>query len=150
MRIGFRDTGFIGAAMLLVGTGLLLVVGPGSSVLHLAAASFFVGLGLGLIASPTMVAAQSSVGWNQRGVVTGTNMFARSVGSAVGIAVFGAVANAAVTRRGGDVSGDLDQLPAAVLDPAIHAVFIGSAVAGVVMLIALAVVPRHTDFSTEA
>jgi hypothetical protein len=96
-----------------------------------------------------MVAAQASVGWSQRGVVTGTNMFARSVGSAVGIAVFGAVANAAVTRRGGDVSGDLEQLPAAVLDPAIHDVFVGSAVAGVVMLIALAVVPRRTEFETD-
>ncbi len=149
MRIGFRDTGFIGAALLLVGTGLLLVVGTESTVWHLAAASFFVGLGLGLIASPTMVAAQASVGWSQRGVVTGTNMFARSVGSAVGIAVFGAVANAAVTRRGGDVSGDLEQLPAAALDPAIHDVFVGSAVAGVVMLIALAVVPRRTEFETD-
>ena len=149
MRIGFRDTGFIGAAMLLVGTGWLFLVEPHSSVLHLAGASFFVGLGLGLIASPTMVAAQSSVGWSQRGVVTGTNMFARSVGSAVGVAVFGAVANAAVTRRGGDVSGDLDRLPPAVLDPALHAVFVGSAVAAVVMLIALAVVPRRTDFASE-
>ncbi len=150
MRIGFRDTGFIGAALLLAGTGLLWFVGEGSDVLHLAAASFLVGLGLGLIASPTMVAAQSSVGWNQRGVVTGTNMFARSVGSAVGIAVFGAVANAAVTRRGGDVSGDLEQLPAAVLDPAIHDVFAGSAIASVVMLVALAVVPRRTDFESDA
>ena len=150
MRIGFRDTGFIGAALLLVGTGLLLLVGTGSSVLHLAAACFFVGLGLGLIAAPIMVAAQSSVGWSQRGVVTGTNMFARSVGSAVGIAVFGAIANAAVTRRGGDVSGDLERLPAAVLDPAIHDVFVGSAVAAVTMLIALALVPRHTDFESEA
>ncbi|MGH3457892.1 MDR family MFS transporter [Aeromicrobium sp.] len=148
-KIGFRDTGFVGAALILVGTGLLLIVGVDSSVLHLAVASFFVGLGLGLIASPTLVAAQSSVGWATRGVVTGTNLFARSVGSAVGVAVFGAVANAAVARRGGDVSGDLDQLSPSVLEPALHAVFIGSAVAGVVMLAALAVVPRHTDFASK-
>ncbi|MGH3474078.1 MAG: MDR family MFS transporter [Aeromicrobium sp.] len=149
MRIGFRDTGFVGAALLLVGTGLLLTVGIDSTVLHLAAASFFVGLGLGLIASPTLVAAQSSVGWETRGVVTGTNLFARSVGSAVGIAVFGAVANAAVAGRGGDVTGDLDRLPATVLDPALHNVFIGSTIAGVVMLVALTVVPRRTDFASK-
>lgn len=148
-KIGFRDTGFVGAALLLVGTGLLLTVNIDSSVLHLAAASFFVGLGLGLIASPTLVAAQSSVGWETRGVVTGTNIFARSVGSAVGIAVFGAVANAAVARRGGDVSGDLEQLSAEVLEPALHAVFVGSAIAGVVMLLALAVIPRHTAFEAD-
>ena len=149
MRIGFRDTGFIGAALLFVGTGLLVSVGLDSTVLHLAGASLFVGLGLGLIASPTLVAAQSSVGWETRGVVTGTNIFSRSVGSAVGIAVFGAVANAAVAGRGGDVTGDLDQLPATVLDPALHEVFVGSTIAGVVMLVALTVVPRRTDFASK-
>ena len=149
MRIGFRDTGFIGAALLLAGTGMLLTVGTDSTVLHLAAASFFVGLGLGLIASPTLVAAQSSVGWETRGVVTGTNMFARSVGSALGIAVFGALANAAVAGRGVDVTGSLEQVPAPVLSPALHDVFVGSAVAGVVMLVALAVVPRRTDFASK-
>jgi EmrB/QacA subfamily drug resistance transporter len=148
LRIGFRDTGFLGAVLVLVGTGLLLTVGADSTVLHLAVASFFVGLGLGLIASPTLVAAQSSVGWATRGVVTGTNMFARSVGSALGIAVFGAVANAAVSDRGADVSGSLDHLPPSVLAPALHDVFIGSAVAAAVMLVALAIVPRRLDFST--
>ena len=55
--------------------------------------------GSGFVASPTLVAAQSSVGWERRGVVTGTNMFARSVGSAVGVAVFGAIANASLSRQ---------------------------------------------------
>jgi MFS family permease len=149
MRIGFRDTGFIGSALLLVGTGLLLTVGADSTVLHLAVASFFVGLGLGLIASPTLVAAQSSVGWETRGVVTGTNMFARSVGSAVGIAVFGALANAAVSARGADVSGSLEQVPASALSPALHDVFVGAAIVSLVMLVALAVVPRRTNFAAE-
>jgi hypothetical protein len=49
---------------------------------------------MGLVATPTLVSAQSSVEWNERGVVTGTNLFARSIGSALGVAVFGAVANA--------------------------------------------------------
>ena len=54
---------------------------------------FVIGLGLGLVATPSLVAAQSSVEWRERGVVTGTNMFARSIGSALGVAVYGAVAN---------------------------------------------------------
>ncbi len=149
MRIGFRDTGFLGAAMLMVGTVLLALVDAGSSVWQLAAASFFVGLGLGLIASPTLVAAQSSVGWATRGVVTGTNLFARSVGSAVGIAVFGAVANAAVVGRTGDAHPDLESLPPGVLDPAIHNVFVGGIIASAVMLAALAIVPRTMEFAAE-
>ena len=150
LRIGFRDTGFIGAVLVLLGTGLLLAVNTDSSVLHLAVASFFVGLGLGLIASPTLVAAQSSVGWETRGVVTGTNMFARSVGSAVGIAVFGAVANASVADSGADVTGSLERLPASVLSPALHDVFVGTAIAALVMLLALVIVPRRISFATEA
>ena len=31
--------------------------------------------------------------WGERGVVTGTNMFARSIGSAVGVAALGALVN---------------------------------------------------------
>ena len=31
--------------------------------------------------------------WNERGVVTRTNLFARSIGGAVGAAIFGAIAN---------------------------------------------------------
>ena len=64
----------------------------------LAAACFVMGIGFGYVASPGVIVAQSSVGWSDRGVATGTNMFARSMGSAVGVAVFGAIANAAVAR----------------------------------------------------
>src|SRR4030095_5428780 len=61
---------------------------------------FVVGLGLGLVASPTLIAAQSSVAWTERGVVTGANMFLRSMGSAVGVAIFGAIANAVIAGTG--------------------------------------------------
>ena len=53
-----------------------------------------IGAGLGLVASPSLIAAQSSVGWNERGVVTGANLFSRSMGSAVGVAALGALVNA--------------------------------------------------------
>jgi hypothetical protein len=62
-------------------------------------ACFVIGVGLGLVASPTLVAVQSVVGWERRGVVTGTNMFFRSMGSALGAAVFGAVANSTLDGR---------------------------------------------------
>jgi MFS family permease len=99
LRIGFRDTGLIGNAVLVAGTALCLTLGPHSGVWEVAAACFVVGVGLGLMASPMLVAAQSVVGWDRRGVVTGTNMFSRSLGSAVGAAVFGAIANATLAAR---------------------------------------------------
>jgi MFS family permease len=99
LRIGFRDTGLIGNAILIVGVILCVLLSPDSRVWQVAAACFVVGLGLGLMASPITVAAQSVVGWEQRGVVTGINMFSRSLGSAVGAAVSGAIANATLAAR---------------------------------------------------
>ena len=99
LRIGFRDTGLIGNAALVTGTGLCLLLGPRSQVWEVAGACFVVGVGLGFMASPILVAAQSVVGWDRRGVVTGINMFSRSLGSAVGAAVFGAIANATLASR---------------------------------------------------
>jgi EmrB/QacA subfamily drug resistance transporter len=96
IRIGFRDTALIGCAIMLVGAVLCALLPEHSSVWQVAGACFVVGVGMGLTASPTLVAAQSVVGWDRRGVVTGTNMFFRSMGSAVGAAVFGAIANSAL------------------------------------------------------
>jgi EmrB/QacA subfamily drug resistance transporter len=145
LRIGFRDTAFLGSVFVVIGAIVLLLVDGQSSVLHLAAACFLIGLGLGFIASPVLVAAQSSVDWQTRGVVTGTAMFARSVGSAVGIAVFGAIANAAVARRVGGSHPDLEHLPAHVLEPSIHEVYLGAGAAAIVMIGAIALLPRRTQ-----
>lgn len=107
MRIGFRDTALIGSVVVVVGTVLCALLPEHTDVWEVGGACFVVGIGLGLASSPTLVAAQSVVGWDRRGVVTGTNMFARSMGSAMGAAVFGAIANATI-------AGHLAHPPAAV------------------------------------
>jgi MFS family permease len=99
MRIGFRDTGLIGSVFIILGAVLISLLPIDAAVWEAAAASFVLGIGLGAAASPTLVAVQSTVGWDRRGVVTGTNMFSRSMGSAVGAAVFGAIANATLADR---------------------------------------------------
>jgi MFS family permease len=99
MRIGFRNTALIGCAVIVLGSLLSLLLTAESSVWQVAAACFVIGAGLGLASSPTLVAVQSVVGWDRRGVVTATNMFCRSIGSAIGVAVLGAVANATLADR---------------------------------------------------
>jgi MFS family permease len=94
LRLGFRATAMIGILVTVIGSVVLAVTAHTPNPVLVAASCFIVGLGLGLVATPTLIAAQSSVEWNERGVVTGTNLFARSIGSALGVAVFGAVANA--------------------------------------------------------
>jgi EmrB/QacA subfamily drug resistance transporter len=143
LRIGFRNTSLIGTAIALAGGVLMVLLDAHSSVWQVALTCFVIGLGMGLVASPTLVAAQSSVDWASRGVVTGTSMFARSMGSAVGIAVFGAIANAALgTHVGGH--GSSTAVPAAVLEPALHQVFVAAAVVALLMLAAVAIMPRRT------
>ena len=84
MRFGFRPTVLIGLGLAVVGTGSLALLAHPPSVAVVAVTCFVTGLGLGLVASPSLIAAQASVAWDERGVATGANMFARSIGSAVG------------------------------------------------------------------
>ena len=147
LRIGFRNTGLIGSTLALVGAVVLITVSPQSPVWQIAAACFLVGLGMGLIAGPSLIAAQSTVDWEHRGVVTGAAMFARSMGSAIGIAVFGAIANAALAGQGtiGMHGGGASDVPPEVLAPAIQKVFYGSAVIAVLLVAAVMIIPRRIE-----
>ena len=136
LRIGFRSTALLGTSIAIVGTAVLAATSTHPSVFFVALSCFVAGLGMGLIATPTLIAAQSSVPWNERGVVTGTNMFARSIGSAVGVAVFGAIANAII---GASAAGAHD--PAAV-QGASTAVFVAVAIAAVLTIVAGLAMPR--------
>lgn len=135
LRVGFRTTAVIGATLAVLGTVSTIWLGAASAVWQVAASCFVVGLGMGLIASPTLIAAQSSVGWSERGVVTATNLFARSIGSAVGVAAFGALANASL----GATANAADD-PAAVA-AASHDVFLATAVLAAAMFAAAWVLP---------
>lgn len=136
LRIGFRSTVLIGVAIVIVAAVFLVLIASTPSIALIAAACFLMGLGLGLATSPALVAAQSSAPWHERGVVTGTNLFARSVGSAVGIAVLGAIANGII---GGYSGGETN--PDAVV-AATGAVFVAALVASVLAGVAAFAMPK--------
>ena len=142
LTIGFRATVLMGALFVIAGAALLLPVDADSGLWALALPCFVMGLGFGYVASPGVIVAQSSVGWQHRGVATGTNMFSRSMGSAVGVAVFGAIVNSKVAG-GGSGALELEQLPAGVLAPAIHTVFLCSAVVALALLLSGLLMPRQ-------
>lgn len=138
LRIGIRATALLGSLVVVAASSLLLLLDTTSSVVQVAATCFAIGLGMGVTAAPTLIAAQSAVGWDQRGVVTGANMFFRSLGSAVGVAAFGAVVNAtlgATSLEGADVG-------AGPLTQAVHHVFLGVVVVTVLMLATVLAMPR--------
>jgi EmrB/QacA subfamily drug resistance transporter len=149
LRLGFRTTVLFGMGLAVLGAVALLVSYRDANILFVAASCFLVGLGLGLVATPSLIAAQSSVPWNERGVVTGTNLFSRSIGSAVGVAVFGAIANGifASSEFGDDDPG--------VLTDASGAVFAAVLVCALFTVVAALVMPQarvedveHVDAAT--
>jgi MFS family permease len=104
LRFGFRPTSIFGAAIVLLSIAGLAFATLAPSVWLVAVVCFVIGAGFGFAAVPSLVAAQSSVEWNERGVVTGTQMFFRSIGQAIGAAALGAIANAVIFSRGGEES----------------------------------------------
>ncbi len=145
LSIGYRATMVIGAVFGLAGALLLLTIDGDSSLLHLSVPCFVMGVGFGFAVAPSVIAAQSAVPWESRGVTTGATMFARTVGSAVGVAVFGALVNGEVTDRIGHARPDLEHLSPAVLEPAIHTTFVCSAVVAVALVLVSALMPRKVE-----
>lgn len=140
LRMGFRFCVLLGAVITLAGTIGLALATPFPSIWLVGITCFVIGLGLGLVAAPSMIAAQSSVDWSERGVVTGAVMFGRSLGSALGIAVLGAVANGVLNGR--------PATDVAALAAASGAVFWASAIGAVVIVgfaIAMPLVHARTE-----
>ena len=139
LRLGFRGCALIGGATVVVGSALLLTLGRHSSVIQVGLICFVIGVGMGLTAPPTLVAAQSSVGWGERGVVTANNIFMRSLGSSLGVAVFGAIANATVGAHALR-TGSIDPVR---LTAAVQHIFLGIATVAVLMLVMVALLPQQ-------
>jgi EmrB/QacA subfamily drug resistance transporter len=142
LRVGFRNTVLIGLAFAIVGSLSLAYFAHAPSIAIVAVSCFVIGIGMGLIAVPALVAAQSSVEWNQRGVVTGAQLFSRSIGSAVGVAIFGAIANALIA--GHSPTSD------AVIVSSSTAVFVAVAVVVLATVLAALAMPRSRVAPAQA
>ncbi|WP_106583576.1 MFS transporter [Murinocardiopsis flavida] len=168
MRAGFRQTALLGVLFTLTAGTMLLFVDEGTALGYIALCCLVQGAGLGLLSTSTVVGVQSLVPWDERGVVTGAAMFSRSVGSAVGAAVFGAVANSTLStwfagapeRIRGALPQGVDEAGAVLAradDPevlryvqegltlATHRVFLGLLVVSAVAFVALAATARRWE-----
>lgn len=135
LRFGYRTTVMIGSAIATVGSVALAVSGPFPNPWVVGAVSFVIGFGLGWTAAPLLIAAQASVDWEQRGVVTGINVFARSAGSAIGVAIFGAIATNVIA------SGQGEHHYATIVSASTW-VFVAVAITAVAMLLGSLALPR--------
>lgn len=100
LRVGYRPLVLLGASSATAGGLLLALVDADSSALMLSAAVGLLGLGLGFMSTPFLVAVQTAVPWQRRGVATSSQQFFRTIGGAIAVAVLGAVLNARLAARG--------------------------------------------------
>jgi EmrB/QacA subfamily drug resistance transporter len=117
LRWGFRGPCVLGGAVLTVGYLMLLFLPPDAGLWVPFAISGVLGFGFGFYTVATVLAAQSAVGWQHRGVVTSASQFARNIGGTVGVSVAGAIFSAGVATAAG--SG-ID--PNDLLSPTVRAV----------------------------
>ncbi len=113
------------------------------------------GFGMGLSSSASIVLIQEIVDWSERGSVTASYMFARSLGSTFGATVFGAVLNDGLMHSGvGAVTSDelrrlLEGGAAAsnaalhaALDQSLHMTFVAMFATALLVAATAALVPR--------
>jgi EmrB/QacA subfamily drug resistance transporter len=99
IRTSYRLTAVIGGMALVAGALMLLTLDATSSPLRPAAAAFLIGIAMGFLNTTFLVAIQASVGRGERGIGTGSQMFMRMIGQAVGAALLGAMLNWGINKR---------------------------------------------------
>ncbi len=93
LKIGFRTTSLLGGLALIIGGVFFFMLTPEKGPLWAATGSFFIGVGMGLSTTSFIVSIQNTVDWKRRGIATATNMFMRTLGSALGAALLGGILN---------------------------------------------------------
>ena len=107
MRFGVRPILRAGGALIPLGAMAFVILEADGSPIVAGFGSAIVGFGMGLLSGTSIVLIQEIVDWSERGSVTASYLFARSLGSTFGATVFGAVLNYGLARSGaGAVTSD--------------------------------------------
>jgi EmrB/QacA subfamily drug resistance transporter len=111
LRFGYRPFILAGSVFSAVGCLLLAGTDPESGKIAVMIAMFHLGLGLGFLSTPYLLAVQNAVPWRRRGVATSSVQFFRSIGGAIAVAALGALLNAHLAQTlgpGADANVALD------------------------------------------
>ncbi len=124
MSMGFRPTLLVGLAAIAAGSIPFVFINQHVPLFWVGLLVAIQGFGLGLTTLATTIAAQSSVEWGQRGVVTSVVLFARSMGASLGVTLLGAMLASEFARliAGVDLGAASNiREAAALLDPTVRA-----------------------------
>ena len=154
IHVGYRPTTAAGSTLLVVGYTMLSRVTVQTTRVTMFTALVVLGCGLGLSLLSLLLAVQHGIERSRLGLATSLNQFARSVGSAVGVAVMGGLlaqglaggisSNALMARQGGFAR--LDDATRERLAGALRRVFGAGALMSLAALVAGAFLPP-VDFS---
>jgi MFS family permease len=109
-RFGVRLVLRVGGVLVPAGAFVFVLLNRESSPIVAGLGSALVGLGMGLLSSASIILIQEIVDWSERGSVTASFLFARSLGSTFGATVFGAVLNFGLLHAGGVGAVTSDEL----------------------------------------
>ena len=99
VRFGFQRVALFGVLCMVLSSIALTMLRPGTPKASIIGIMAILGSGLGPASMAFLVSAQSAVGWRQRGVVTASSQFFRSIGGTLGVGVLGAALNGRMTAR---------------------------------------------------
>jgi MFS family permease len=102
-RVGYRRLLLAGFALSAAAAALLaLVLRPGASLRSVQLLTALYGAGLGTANPPLLIAIQTSVPWNRRGVATASTLFFRTIGGTLAVGLLGGVLANALAGAGAD------------------------------------------------
>jgi MFS family permease len=127
----YRRWPILGSGMGVVGVALLTQLSADTPIFYTSAAMLILGLGMGMVMPTSTLAVQNSVEFRDMGVGTSMVAFFRTLGGAIGLAVYGALFNARLLASDLNPAslsgGTIQDLPPAALDAlseAVAAIFI--------------------------
>jgi EmrB/QacA subfamily drug resistance transporter len=105
VRYGFPRVATFGVSSILIASIALASITPATPTALIVIIMVVLGSGLGPSSMSFLVAAQNAVPWQQRGVVTASSQFFRSISGTVGVGALGAVLNACLTNSLPTING---------------------------------------------
>jgi EmrB/QacA subfamily drug resistance transporter len=126
LRIGARAASVAGTAAVFVAYAALPWLAVGSSRAALFADMGLMGTGLGFAMLSLLLAVQHSVSRAELGLATSLNLFARSIGGAVGVAIMGSILSAGIGGSHRFTPSDLQGAALTSFSPELRQSLIGS------------------------
>ena len=93
LKLGYKRVLAVGMTIGVAATACLQLLTDTTPLGVVMAIVGFIGLSMGLTATPVIIAIQNAVEWNQRGIATALNQFSRTIGGVMGVALMGALVN---------------------------------------------------------